>query len=130
KSGLFMMVGDVDHLAGTRDLARIPKLMRTAPAAFAVMIIGCASMAGIPPLLGFVAKEFLVTALGGAPGGDWTGWVALLDAAGAPFSPSPAARRRCGAASSTARSPNRAASTTDRRSCSSPLRCRSWPRCR
>src|SRR5699024_488101 len=39
KSGLFMMVGVVDHLAGTRDLARIPKLMRTAPAAFAVMII-------------------------------------------------------------------------------------------
>src|SRR5699024_2961550 len=43
KSGLFMMVGVVDHLAGTRDLARIPKLVRTAPAAFAVMIIGCAS---------------------------------------------------------------------------------------
>src|SRR5690625_5620953 len=41
---------------------RIPKLMRTAPAAFAVMIIGCASMAGIPPLLGFVSKEFLFTA--------------------------------------------------------------------
>ncbi|QUL80598.1 DUF4040 family protein [Brevibacterium sp. SMBL_HHYL_HB1] len=83
KSGLFMMVGVVDHLAGTRDLARIPKLMRTAPAAFAVMIIGCASMAGIPPLLGFVSKEFLFTALGEAPGGDWTGWVALLVAAGA-----------------------------------------------
>src|SRR5690625_6272745 len=62
---------------------RIPNLMRTAPAAFAVMIIGCASMAGIPPLLGFVSKEFLFTALGEAPGGDWTGWVALLVAAGA-----------------------------------------------
>src|SRR5699024_8486492 len=47
------------------------------------MIIGCASMAGIPPLLGFVSKEFLFTALGEAPGGNWTGWVALLVAAGA-----------------------------------------------
>ena len=83
KSGLFMMVGVVDHLAGTRDLARIPKLMRTAPAAFTVMIIGCASMAGIPPLLGFVSKEALFTALGETPGGPWAGWVALLVAVGA-----------------------------------------------
>ena len=83
KSGLFMMVGVVDHLAGTRDLARIPKLMRTAPAAFTVMIIGCASMAGIPPLLGFVSKEALFTALGETPGGPWAGWVTLLVAVGA-----------------------------------------------
>ncbi|WP_423057359.1 DUF4040 family protein [Brevibacterium linens] len=83
KSGLFMMVGVVDHLAGTRDLARIPKLMRSAPAAFTVMIIGCASMAGIPPLLGFVSKEALFTALREAPGGPWAGWAALLVAVGA-----------------------------------------------
>ncbi|MGC2939774.1 MULTISPECIES: DUF4040 family protein [unclassified Brevibacterium] len=83
KSGLFMMVGVVDHLAGTRDLARIPRLMRTAPAAFAVMIIGCGSMAGIPPLLGFVSKESLFTALRQAPGGTWAGWMALLVAVGA-----------------------------------------------
>ncbi|HJF75954.1 MAG TPA: cation:proton antiporter, partial [Brevibacterium linens] len=83
KSGLFMMVGVVDHLAGTRDLARIPKLLRTAPAAFTVMIIGCGSMAGIPPLLGFVSKESLFTALREAPGGPWAGWVALLVAVGA-----------------------------------------------
>lgn len=83
KSGLFMMVGVVDHLAGTRDLARIPKLMRTAPVSFAVMIIGCASMAGIPPLLGFVSKESLFTALREAPGGAWTGWASLLVAVGA-----------------------------------------------
>ncbi|TGD11994.1 DUF4040 family protein [Brevibacterium sp. S111] len=83
KSGLFMMVGVVDHLAGTRDLARIPKLRRSAPAAFVVLIIGCGSMAGIPPLLGFVSKESLFTALGEAPGGPWAGWLALLIAAGA-----------------------------------------------
>jgi multicomponent Na+:H+ antiporter subunit A len=83
KSGLFMMVGVVDHLAGTRDLARIPQLMRKAPVSLTVMIIGCASMAGIPPLLGFVSKESLFTALRDAPGSAWSGWIALLVAVGA-----------------------------------------------
>ncbi|WP_330166640.1 MULTISPECIES: DUF4040 family protein [unclassified Brevibacterium] len=83
KSGLFMMVGVVDHIAGTRDLARIPGLMRQAPGAFIVMIIGCASMAGIPPLLGFVSKESLFTALTEAPGGSGIGWAALIVAVGA-----------------------------------------------
>ncbi|SMX90847.1 DUF4040 family protein [Brevibacterium antiquum] len=83
KSGLFMMVGVIDHLAGTRELTRIPRLMRAAPASFAVMIIGCASMAGIPPLLGFVSKESLFTAFDDTPGSNWTAWAALLVAVGA-----------------------------------------------
>ncbi|WP_193102041.1 DUF4040 family protein [Brevibacterium aurantiacum] len=83
KSGLFMMVGVVDHLAGTRELTRIPQLMRAAPASFIVMIVGCASMSGIPPLLGFVSKEALFTAFGDTPGSAWTGWAALLVAVGA-----------------------------------------------
>src|SRR5699024_8092263 len=57
KSGLFMMVGVVDHLAHTRDIGRIPRLVTRAPVSFAVTVLGCASMAGIPPLLGFVSKE-------------------------------------------------------------------------
>ncbi|RBP64276.1 multisubunit sodium/proton antiporter MrpA subunit /multisubunit sodium/proton antiporter MrpB subunit [Brevibacterium sanguinis] len=83
KSGLFMMVGVVDHLAGTRELTRIPRLAGVAPAAFAVMIIGCASMAGIPPLFGFVSKESIFTGLLSAPGAPWVGWLALAVAAGA-----------------------------------------------
>ena len=83
KSGLFMMVGVVDHLAGTRELTRIPRMLRAAPASFAVMIIGCASMAGIPPLLGFVSKESLFTAFSDTPGAGWTAWAALLVAVGA-----------------------------------------------
>ncbi|RAC15499.1 cation:proton antiporter, partial [Burkholderia multivorans] len=71
KSGLFMMVGVVDHLAGTRELTRIPRLIGPAPVAFAVMALGCASMAGIPPLLGFVSKESLFTALFEVPGSGW-----------------------------------------------------------
>ncbi len=83
KSGLFMMVGVVDHLAGTRELTRIPRLLGAAPGAFTVMIIGCASMAGVPPLFGFVSKESIFTALTGAPGAEWVGWLALAVAAGA-----------------------------------------------
>ena len=51
KSGLFMMVGVIDHATHTRDLRRLPPLARRMPAAFAVTVLGCASMAGIPPLL-------------------------------------------------------------------------------
>ena len=67
KSGLFMMVGVVDHLAHTREVGRIPRLIGRAPASFAVVVLGCASMAGIPPMLGFVSKESVFTGLLDAP---------------------------------------------------------------
>ncbi|MCZ7528287.1 MAG: proton-conducting transporter membrane subunit [Acidimicrobiia bacterium] len=57
KAGLFLVVGVVDHQAGTRDLRRLTGLGRRAPGLFAVAAICAASMAGLPPLLGFVAKE-------------------------------------------------------------------------
>ncbi|HEY8340341.1 MAG TPA: hydrogen gas-evolving membrane-bound hydrogenase subunit E, partial [Egibacteraceae bacterium] len=59
---LFMVVGVVDHAAGTRDLRRLSGLWRALPGTFAVAAVAAASMAGLPPLLGFVAKE---AALGG-----------------------------------------------------------------
>jgi len=81
KSGLFMMVGVVDHAAHTRDIRRLPQLYRALPGSFVVMILGAASMAGVPPLLGFVSKESILAALRDAPGAAWTGWAALLVAA-------------------------------------------------
>ncbi|HLR44147.1 MAG TPA: proton-conducting transporter membrane subunit, partial [Brevibacterium sp.] len=83
KSGLFMMVGVVDHLAHTREVGRIPRLLGRAPASFAVVLLGCASMAGIPPMLGFVSKESVFTGLLDAPGAAWTGWAALIAGAAA-----------------------------------------------
>lgn len=77
KSGLFMLVGVVDHATHTRDLRRLPQLYRAMPWTFAVAIIGCASMAGIPPLLGFVSKEAILTAMTEAPGPAWAPWLAL-----------------------------------------------------
>ncbi|WP_226344233.1 DUF4040 family protein [Agilicoccus flavus] len=69
KSGLFMLVGVVDHAAHTRDLRRLPQLYRAMPWTFAVALVGCASMAGLPPLLGFVSKESILTAMRDAPAG-------------------------------------------------------------
>ncbi|MCE0485889.1 DUF4040 family protein [Ornithinimicrobium sediminis] len=83
KSGLFMMVGVIDHAAHTRDMRRLPALRKQMPWSFATVVIGCASMAGIPPLLGFVSKESVFTAMREAPGPEWVGWVALFGAVGA-----------------------------------------------
>lgn len=81
KSGLFMLVGVIDHAAHTRDVRRLPQLYREMPLTFTATILGVASMAGIPPLLGFVSKESMFTALLGIPGPSWVGMLALAAAA-------------------------------------------------
>ncbi|WP_153395915.1 DUF4040 family protein [Ornithinicoccus halotolerans] len=81
KSGLFMMVGVIDHGAHTRDVRRLPALRHKMPWSFAVTVIGCASMAGVPPMLGFVSKESIFTAMLEAPGPAWFGWAAFVGAA-------------------------------------------------
>jgi multicomponent Na+:H+ antiporter subunit A len=57
KAALFMVVGIVDHQAHTRDLRRLTGLGRRMPATVVVAALAAASMAGLPPLLGFVTKE-------------------------------------------------------------------------
>ena len=78
KSGLFMMVGVIDHQAGTRDLRRLPALRRALPWSFATVALGTAAMAGIPPLLGFVSKEMILGSMLDAPGPAWTGQAAFV----------------------------------------------------
>lgn len=80
KSGLFMMVGVIDHAAGTRDIRRLPQLRRVMPWSFATVILGAAGMAGIPPLLGFVSKETILASMLEAPGPAWVGVLALVAA--------------------------------------------------
>nr|WP_246306541.1 Na+/H+ antiporter subunit A [Herbiconiux flava] len=79
KCTLFLVVGIVDHDEGTRDLREISGLGRRRPVLAAVAIIAAASMAGIPPLLGFVSKEAVLSAFleAGEHGEPW-GWVALV----------------------------------------------------
>lgn len=81
KSGLFMMVGVIDHSTGTRDVRRLPQLHGAMPIIFWITVLGAASMAGVPPMLGFVSKEGVFAALLEAPGGPLAGWAAFVFAA-------------------------------------------------
>ncbi len=60
KSALFLVVGIVDHETGTRDLRRLGGLGRSMPFTFAICALAGLSMAGLPPLFGFLAKETLL----------------------------------------------------------------------
>jgi len=62
KSTLFLTVGVIDHTCGTRDLREINGLGRRVPVLAVVAGLAGASMAGLPPLLGFVGKEAAFTA--------------------------------------------------------------------
>src|SRR5690606_11486847 len=66
------------HAAPARGVGSPPRLIRVAPVSFVITVLGSASMAGIPPLLGFVSKESVFTGLLEAPGAEWTGWAALV----------------------------------------------------
>lgn len=81
KSSLFMVIGVIDHQAGSRDLRDLGVLWRRMPFTFAGAVIAAACMAGIPPTLGFVSKEGMLAAFGEAPLGS-AGQVVLLCAAG------------------------------------------------
>ncbi len=62
KGALFMIAGIVDHHAGSRDLRRLGGLWRAMPLTFAACSLAALSMAGLPPLFGFLAKETLLAA--------------------------------------------------------------------
>ncbi|MET0702066.1 MAG: hydrogen gas-evolving membrane-bound hydrogenase subunit E, partial [Mycobacterium sp.] len=57
KAALFMVVGVIDHSTGTRDIRRLAWLGHRCPALFVIAAAATASMAALPPFLGFVAKE-------------------------------------------------------------------------
>lgn len=57
KASLFLMVGCVDHAAGTREVDRLGGLARAMPVTALAAALAGLSMAGLPPLMGFIAKE-------------------------------------------------------------------------
>ena len=57
KAPLFLVVGIIDHSTGTRDLRELSGLRTRMPVVFWTSAAALASMAGLPPLAGFVAKE-------------------------------------------------------------------------
>ncbi|WP_104198386.1 Na+/H+ antiporter subunit A [Cryobacterium sp. M15] len=82
KATLFLVVGVIDHRAGTRDWRKLSGVGRSAPALAVIAFVAVASMAGLPPLLGFVAKEAVFTSLldAGVGGSGW-GYAALIGTA-------------------------------------------------
>ena len=76
KGALFLTVGSMDHEAGTRDVLRLGGLRRAMPITALAGVVAALSMAGLPPVVGFVAKELFYEATLGVEEG-----AALLTAA-------------------------------------------------
>ncbi|MDG5768228.1 putative monovalent cation/H+ antiporter subunit A [Balneolales bacterium ANBcel1] len=62
KGALFMVAGAIDHEAGTRDVRRLGGLRGLMPISAVAAGLAALSMAGIPPLFGFIAKELVYEA--------------------------------------------------------------------
>ena len=79
KSALFLVVGVIDRQLSTRDIGELSGVGRQAPVMATFSAIAIASMVGIIPTIGFVAKEGMLTAfLHEAAGGAVWGIVALV----------------------------------------------------
>lgn len=82
KSALFLIVGVIDRQLSTRDITELSGVGRQAPVMATAAFISIASMAGIAPTIGFVAKESTLTALlDDARGGSPWGLVAIIGVA-------------------------------------------------
>jgi multicomponent Na+:H+ antiporter subunit A len=62
KACLFLVAGIIDHEAGTRDTSALGGLRRAMPITAVIALLGGLSMAGLPPFVGFVAKELVYQA--------------------------------------------------------------------
>ncbi|MCC5856067.1 MAG: putative monovalent cation/H+ antiporter subunit A [Idiomarina sp.] len=69
KGALFMLAGIVDHEAGSRNVNELGGLRKLLPVTAICTAIAALSLAGIPPLFGFVAKELLLESLIEGPTG-------------------------------------------------------------
>jgi len=70
KGALFMVAGTIDHEAGTRDITRLGGLRSAMPITCIAAALAALSMAGLPPFIGFIAKEVLYYGT--------TGWLELF----------------------------------------------------
>lgn len=76
KACLFLCVGIIDHRAGTRDLTKLSGGWKAFPVVAVCATIAAASMAGLPPTFGFVAKEAVYSSL--LESADKTAIIALI----------------------------------------------------
>lgn len=71
KGTLFMMAGTLEKLTGTRDINSLGGLFKHMPIAAIFTFLAALSMAGLPPMLGFIGKELIYEAKAYAPDAAW-----------------------------------------------------------
>ncbi|MDR7384137.1 Na+/H+ antiporter subunit A [Promicromonospora iranensis] len=76
KASLFLVVGVVDAAAGTRDLRKLAGVGRRLPVTALAATLATASMIGLPPFAGYVAKEAALAAW--AHDGDPLGMIMIV----------------------------------------------------
>lgn len=59
KGTLFLVAGGVDHATGSRDIRNLGKLAPYMPLTALAAGLAALSMAGIPPFIGFIKKEYI-----------------------------------------------------------------------
>lgn len=67
KGALFLVAGAIDHETGTRDIRQLGGLRKKMPILFTAALLAALSYAGIPPFMGFVAKELIYETTLGMP---------------------------------------------------------------
>ena len=68
KATLFMVAGSIDKKTGTRNIDQLGGLYKRMPLTTAIALLALLSMAGLPPMLGYISKEFIYQAGERAPG--------------------------------------------------------------
>ncbi len=71
KGGLFMVAGIIEKSTGTRDISKLGGLLKHLPVTSVAGILALVSMAGLPPMLGFIGKELIYDAKIQLPGFSW-----------------------------------------------------------
>ncbi|HMM11226.1 MAG TPA: putative monovalent cation/H+ antiporter subunit A [Bacteroidales bacterium] len=67
KGALFLVAGAIDHETGTRDIRQLGGLSKKMPLIFTAALLAALSYAGIPPFMGFIAKELIYETTLGMP---------------------------------------------------------------
>jgi multicomponent Na+:H+ antiporter subunit A len=75
KGALFLLVGIIEHQTGSRDRRELTGLLPRLPVTGTLMAIAAFSMAGVPPLNGFLSKELSFEALLTFPSPGGLGWL-------------------------------------------------------
>ncbi|MBR9999602.1 MAG: DUF4040 domain-containing protein, partial [Cyclobacteriaceae bacterium] len=62
KSTLFMMAGIIDEKSGTRDIYQFGHMWKNSKVSAVITVLALLSMAGMPPLIGYIGKEVIYEA--------------------------------------------------------------------